>query len=80
MLTNISKLEVKVDGKSFSLLCDFDSPLTSVKEALFQFTKFIAKIQDDVAQKQKDDAEKVKDKVETEQDEYVEVKNETAVV
>lgn len=48
MLTNISKLQVQVDNKAYQFLCDVDSPLASVKEALFQFSKYVGSIEDQV--------------------------------
>lgn len=54
MLKNISKLEIQVGEKVFQFLCDMDSPLDNVKEALFQFQKYIGQVEDQVkAQTQK---------------------------
>jgi len=46
MLKNISKLEVIIEGKTIQLLCDSDTPTTSIKEALFQYLKFIGQFED----------------------------------
>lgn len=46
MLKNITKLEIQVLGKIYHLLCDHDSPLEHVKEALFQFLKYVGQIED----------------------------------
>ncbi len=46
MLKNISKLECKIGERSFQMLCDSDSPLSEVKESLFQFLKYIGQIED----------------------------------
>jgi hypothetical protein len=54
MLKNLSRLECIVADKSYQLLCDIDSPLESVKEALFQFQKYIGQVEDAV-KKQRDD-------------------------
>jgi hypothetical protein len=48
MLSSISKLELAIAGKTYQLLCDADSPLEHVKEVLFQFTKFVGQIEDQV--------------------------------
>ena len=48
MLSNISKLQVQVDNKIYQLLCDSDSPLPSVKEALFQFQKYVGQVEDQI--------------------------------
>lgn len=48
MLKNISKLEVVIGEKTYSLLCDNDSPTTSIKEACFQFLKFVGQVEDQV--------------------------------
>ena len=52
MLKNISKLEIAINEKSYQLLCDMDSPLQDVKEAVFQFQKYIGKIEDQVKEQQ----------------------------
>lgn len=48
MLKNISKLEIVIGEKVYQLLCEVDSPLEHVKEALFQFGKFVGHIEDSV--------------------------------
>src|SRR5258708_14140834 len=48
MLKNICKLEVKILEKDFQFLCDNESPLAHVKEALFQFLKYVGQIEDQV--------------------------------
>lgn len=45
MLKNIVRLEVKVAEKTYQFLCDNDSPIAEVKEALFQITKIVAEIE-----------------------------------
>ena len=55
----LTKLEFKVANKVYQLICDPDSPLEHVKEALFQFTKYVGAIEDAIkAQQAKDAAEK----------------------
>lgn len=41
MLKTKSQLEIKVNEKIYQFLCDHDSPLTDVKEAIFQFSKYV---------------------------------------
>ena len=61
MLKNISRLEHKVGEKIYHLVCDSDSPLADVKEALFEFSKFIGKVEDNAkAQEAQMEAEKLK--------------------
>lgn len=61
MIKNICRLEHKVGEKIYQLLCDQDSPLGDVKEALFEFTKYVGKIEDQVkAQHAQAEAEKLK--------------------
>ena len=45
MLSNISKLEVVVGNKVYQLLCEVNSPLEHVKEALNQFGNFVGQIE-----------------------------------
>ncbi len=53
MLKNISKLEFKIAEKNYEFLCDNDSPLEHVKEAIFQFQKYIGYVEDQIkAQKE----------------------------
>lgn len=46
MLKNISKLEVVIGEKVYQMICDSDSPLEHVKEALFQFQKYVGQVED----------------------------------
>lgn len=52
MLKNISRLENKINEKTYQFLCDMDSPLPEVKEALFQFIKYVGQIEDQIKAKQ----------------------------
>jgi len=45
MLKNIVKFEVQIGEKIYHLLCDNDSPINDVKEALFQITKAVAEVE-----------------------------------
>jgi len=52
MIKNISRLEVKVNAKEYHLCADMDSPLSDVKEAIFQFQKYIGHIEDQMKAQQ----------------------------
>jgi len=47
MLQNQSKLEIKIEDKIYQFICDPNSSLQNCKEALFQFLKYIGKIEDE---------------------------------
>jgi hypothetical protein len=57
MLSNISRLQVQIGTKMYTLLCDVDSPLADVKEAVFQFQKYVGQIEDQVKEMQRQKAE-----------------------
>jgi len=63
MIRNLAQLEVMVGDKIYRLLCDQDSPIAAVKEALFQLSSYVAKIEEKVAEDAKK-AEEEKAKVE----------------
>jgi hypothetical protein len=46
MLKQISQLEHKTENKTYHFLCDQDSPLNEVKDALFQFLKYVGQVED----------------------------------
>lgn len=46
MLKNVSSLELIIENKVYRFYCDVGSSLPHVKEALFQFQKFIGNIED----------------------------------
>ena len=48
MLKNLAQLECKVNEKVYHFSCDTNSPLEHVKEALFQFQKYIGQIEDNI--------------------------------
>lgn len=52
MLKNISRLEAKINEKIYHFTCDSDSPLPEVKDALFQFIKYIGQMEDAIKQQQ----------------------------
>lgn len=61
MLKNISRLEHKIEDKVYHFVCDCDSPLSQVKESLFQFLKYVGHIEDQV--KTHEEANKSQEKV-----------------
>lgn len=52
MITNITKIECRVGEKNYQLLCDIDAPLADVKEAIFQFQKFLGQVEDKLRETQ----------------------------
>jgi hypothetical protein len=46
MLSNLSMLKCKVNGNDYQFLCDCNSSTAEIKEALFQFGKFVGKVED----------------------------------
>ena len=48
MLKNVSRLEHKSGERLFQFFADSDSPIPEVKEALFQFQKYVGALEDQV--------------------------------
>jgi hypothetical protein len=46
MLKNKSTLTCKINDSEFQFICDQEVSLTNVKEALFQFMKYIGQVED----------------------------------
>lgn len=46
MHKNMTRLEAVVGEKVFHLFCDIDSSIPLVKEALFQFLKYVGAVED----------------------------------
>jgi hypothetical protein len=46
MIKNLSQIELLVENKVCRFICDHDTSLVIVKEALFQFQKYIGQIED----------------------------------
>lgn len=46
MLSQLSVLAHKVGNNAYHFLCDPNSPLPEIKDALFQFTKYVGQIED----------------------------------
>jgi hypothetical protein len=63
MLKNIVRLDEKVNNKDYTLICDNDSPLPDVKEALFQMLKYVGQLEDAAKAIQVTEAPKEEEKV-----------------
>ena len=48
MLKNIVKIEFIINERPYLFICDNDSPLEHIKEALFQCQKYVGAIEDNV--------------------------------
>jgi len=48
MLKNIVRLEFMVMDKVYHFICDNDSPIEHIKEALFQCQKYIGAVEDNI--------------------------------
>ena len=46
MLKNLCQLEFAINDKSYHFSCDNDAPIQGIKEALFQFQKYIGHVED----------------------------------
>lgn len=46
MLSNLVQLAHQVENKVCRFICDNDTPVAIVKEALFQFQKYIGQVED----------------------------------
>ncbi len=66
MIKNLTQIEVNIDNKICRLVVDQDTPLTHIKEALFQFQKYIGQIED-AAKKQQEAQVKAEDPVQQEE-------------
>ena len=53
MIKNITRIEHKIGDRLFHLLCDQDSPVAEVKEALSQFMAYVVQIENHVVDQQK---------------------------
>lgn len=57
MLQNVTRIKTTVGEKIFEFYCDNDSPIQTVKEALFQFIKIVVQIEENILNQQKTAAE-----------------------
>lgn len=46
MLNSLAQLTHKVENKVCQFICDHDTPISAIKEALFQFQKYIGQVED----------------------------------
>ena len=46
MLNNLISLTHKIGDKVYHLICDANPPIIEVKDALFQFIKFVAQVEE----------------------------------
>jgi len=63
MLKNVTQMTVQVGEKIFHMICDHDSPINHVKEALFQFMKIVGEAEQRAKEAQKPADEEKKDDV-----------------
>lgn len=61
MLKNLCQLENTINDKVCRFICENDTDINIIKEALFQFQKFIGSVED-MAKANKEKAESVADK------------------
>lgn len=52
MLSQLSVLAHKVGNNAYHFLCDPNSPLPEIKDALFQFTKYVGQLEDQMKAQQ----------------------------
>jgi hypothetical protein len=48
MLKNIVRIEFQIVDRVYHFLCDNDSPIEHIKEAIFQMQKYIGQVEDNV--------------------------------
>ena len=60
MLKNMSRLEVVIAEKAYHFMCEMDSPLTHVKEALMKIIYYVGQIEESIAAQAKAAEEKAK--------------------
>ena len=68
MLKNISQLKSIIEGKEGTFHCDMDTPIHIVKEMLFQFQKYIGKIEDAFIAQQENEKKEEESKEEVKKD------------
>lgn len=50
MFKNICKFEIAIGDKVYHFMCDSDSPIEHVKEAIFQIQKLVGQVEDQIKQ------------------------------
>lgn len=58
-MKNLAGLECKIGEETISMMCGSNCPLTHIKEALFQFLKYIGQLEDQAKQAQEKEQEKM---------------------
>lgn len=54
MLKNLTQLETIIEGKTYRLMCETDSPLSHVKDALCQFIHYCQNVEQTAKQPKPD--------------------------
>ncbi len=68
MLKQLTQLEFKIGDRIYHLTCAPDSPITEIKDALFQFLKFVGQVEDSAKAQQEAQAQvKVEEEVKLEE-------------
>lgn len=55
MIKNVSQMKCLVNGKEHILTCEMDCSTLEVKEALYQFLKYVGQVEDHYNQKLKEE-------------------------
>lgn len=58
MIKTVAKFEHTIEGRVFHFICENDSPLTHVKDALMKFVQYAGQIEDQAEAAKKAQAEK----------------------
>lgn len=54
MINNLSLITVNVENKAYHLLCDPSSPISDLKQALFDIGKVVGQVEDQLKQRQEE--------------------------
>jgi len=71
MLKNKSVLECIIDNKLYQFMCETESPLPHVKEALFQFSKHVGEIEDALRKQQEAQSKEPEENLDSEVNEEI---------
>lgn len=71
MLKTLAQLKCIVNGKECQFLCDNDMSVEAVKEALFQFQKYVGQIEDNA--KSQKEAQEAAEKSKSEENKPVDI-------
>lgn len=50
-MKNLTTIEIEIADRKYQFMCDPESPLGHVKEALFQLLKRVGRVEDELVQK-----------------------------